>query len=125
MPLLTKLIEEKCAPEDIAHILGRHPVAIRRLLPKGYKPLKRMQVPYGLTTRTVPIRAKLASILIEMSEKGLTREQIGEITGLNKRQSYQAERRPYNFDWSLSQIERTLSWKGATFSDMYGDSHQI
>ena len=45
-----------------------------------------------------------------MSEKGMSREKIGEITGLNKRESFRAERRPFNHDWTLSQIERTLAY---------------
>lgn len=112
MLLITKLIEERYTPEDIARILGRHPIAVRRLLPKGYKPLKKLQSPYGLTDKTNALRGRLAGILVEMSESGLTRSQIGEITGLNKHESCRAEKRPYDFDWSLSQIERTLKWKG-------------
>ena len=112
MSTFDDLIKERIAAEDIAVILGRHPVAIRRVLPKGYNPKPRMSRPYGLTENTDALRAKLGAIVSNMSEKGLTREQIGEITGLNLRESYRAERRPFNHDWTLSQIERTLTWAG-------------
>ena len=97
-------------PEDIAIILGRHPVAVRRLLPVGYDPKPRQAAPYGLTEQTTVIRARLGGIIASMSEKGMSRERIGELTGLNKRESHRAERRPFNHDWTLSQIERTLAY---------------
>lgn len=111
--MLSTLIKDRVHPEDIAVILGRHPVAIRRVLPKGYNPKPRQSQPYGLTEKTDALRARLGGIIAAMSEKGLNREQIGELTGLNKRESYRAERRPFRHDWTLSQIERTLRWEGA------------
>lgn len=108
--MLSKLIEERVHPEDIAIILGRHPVAVRRLLPAGYDPKPRQSTPHGLTANTHALRARLGSIIATMSEKGMSREAIGELTGLNKRESYRAERRPYSHDWTLSQIERTLAY---------------
>jgi hypothetical protein len=105
--MLSKLIEDKVHPEDIAIILGRHPVAVRRLLPEGYDPKPRLSLPYGLTEQTMGLRAKLGSIIASMN---MSRERIGEITGLNKRESYRAERRPFSHDWTLSQIERTLAY---------------
>jgi hypothetical protein len=107
---INRLIKERVHPEDMAIILGKHPVALRRLLPRGYRPLPRMTRPYGLTDATDPLRAQLGGIIALMSESGLSRDTIAEITGLNKRESYKAERRPFAFDWKLSQIERTLDW---------------
>lgn len=108
--MLSKLIKERVHPEDIAVILGRHPVAVRRLLPKGYKPKRRLALPYGLTEETDALRAQLGGIIAAMSEKGLSRQEIAELTGLNKRESHRAERRPFAHDWTLSQIERTLAY---------------
>ncbi|MAD95762.1 MAG: hypothetical protein CMB99_00305 [Flavobacteriaceae bacterium] len=108
--MLSKLIADRVHPEDIAVILGRHPVAVRRKLPKGYNPKPRLDHPFGLTDNTNALRAKLGAIIATMSENGLTREQIGELTGLNKHESYRAERRPFSHDWKLSQIERTLAY---------------
>lgn len=105
--MLSKLIKERVHPEDIAVILGRHPVAVRRLLPKDYKPKRRLAAPYGLTDDTLPLRAMLGGIIASMNK---SREEIAEITGLNKRESHRAERRPFNHDWTLSQIERTLAY---------------
>lgn len=105
--MLSKLIKERVHPEDIAVILGRHPVAVRRLLPKDYKPKRRLTTPYGLTDETLPLRATLGGIIASMN---MSREQIAEITGLNKRESHRAERRPFAHDWTLSQIERTLAY---------------
>lgn len=91
-------------------MLGRHPVALRRELPEGYRGKPRSKIPYGLTEETDKIRARLGSIIAAMSDDGLSREQIGEITGLNARQSFRAERRPFSHDWTLSQMERTLAY---------------
>jgi len=112
--MLSKLIADRVHPEDIAVICGRHAVAVRRMLPKGYQPKARLKTPYGLTDETAGLRARLGGIIAAMSEKGLTRERIGELTGLNKRESYRAERRPFAHDWTLSQIERTLSYEAGT-----------
>ena len=70
-----------------------------------------MDMPYGLTDMTAAFRAYLGNIIATMTERGLGREQIGQITGLNKHESHRAERRPYAHDWKLSQIERVLKWK--------------
>lgn len=109
--MLSKLIANRVHPEDIATILGRHPVSLRRILPKGYNPKPRSRSPYGLTDKTTGLRASLGGIIAAMSEKGLNREEIGELTGLNKLESYRAERRPFAHDWTLSQIERTLAYE--------------
>ena len=108
--MLSTLIADRVHPEDIAKILGRHPVAVRRLLPERYRPKPRSATPFGLTDNTMALRAKLGLIIASMTENGISREKIGELTGLNARESYRAERRPYNHDWTLSQIERTLAY---------------
>lgn len=112
--MLSKLIKEGYGAEDIAKILGRHAVAVRRLLPKDHKVTKRLNGPYGLTDETYALRAKLGMIVASMTEKGLSREEIGELTGLNKRESFRAEQRPFLHDWTLSQIERTLAYGSTT-----------
>jgi hypothetical protein len=105
------LIKNQTHPEDIAQILGTHPVALRRILPKNYQGGPRLTIPYGMTNQSAPFRAFLADILITMGERGLSRQQISKITGLNKHESCRAERRPFSHDWTISQIERTLKWK--------------
>lgn len=112
--MLDGLIKEGYSAEDIAQITGRHPVAVRRMLPAGYKPTKHLDTPYGLTDKTDALRVKLGGIIASMTEKGLSRKRIGELTGLNKRQSYAAERRPFNYDYTLSQIERVLAYDTTT-----------
>ena len=108
--MLSKLIADRVHPEDIAVILGRHPVAVRRKLPKDYDPKPRLEAPFGLTQDTDSLRARLGAIIATMTENGLSREEIGELTGLNKRESHRAERRPFDHDWKLSQVERTLAY---------------
>lgn len=88
-----------------------HLNAVRRVLPKGYEPNEPSVIPFGLTDKSVPFRMFLADILITMGEKGLSRQQTASITGLNKHESCRAEKRPFNHDWTLSQIERILRWK--------------
>lgn len=111
--MLSNLVKQRVHPEDIAIILGRHPVAIRRLLPDDYNPKPRLSIPYGLTGATIAIRARLGGIIAKMTEDGLSRAEIGELTGLNARESHRAEQRPFNHDWTLSQIERTLEYADA------------
>ncbi len=110
MSTFDDLVKQRVAAEDIATILGRHPVAVRRKLPKDYDPKPRLETPFGLTQDTDSLRARLGAIIATMTENGLSREQIGELTGLNKRESYRAERRPFDHDWKLSQVERTLAY---------------
>lgn len=105
------LIEAQTHPEDIAKILGMHPNAVRRKIPKGYSPNPRLKIPFGLTNKSSQFRAYLAGVIIDMGESGLSRQQISAITGLNKFESCNAERRPFKHDWTISQIERTLAWK--------------
>ena len=112
--MIEKLIEDRVHPEDIAVILGRHPVAVRRMLPEGYDPKPRLKVPYGLTDKSASLRAKLGAIIAQMTLDGLSRAEIGEITGLNLRESCRAEQRPFKHDWTLSQIERTLAYGNST-----------
>ena len=88
-----------------------HLNAVRRVLPPGYSHKARNSKPYGLTNKSYAFRMFLADILITMGERGLDRTQIASITGLNKHESCRAETRPFHHDWTLSQIERTLSWK--------------
>lgn len=111
---IAALIEKKMHPKDIAKILGMHLNAVRRLLPEDYKPKPPLATPFGLSQKSAPFRAFLADLLIDMSEKGLTRQQIANITGLNRHESCRAERRPFLHDWTLSQIERILQWNDIT-----------
>ena len=65
-------------------------------------------IPDGYTNGVINYQGK---VLVDSDSKlysPLTGEQIGELTGLNKRESHRAERRPFDHDWKLSQIERTL-----------------
>lgn len=105
------LIRDKVHPLDISQILGLHINVVRRKLPKGYSPNDRLETPFGLTSSSISFRMWLANILIDMSDSGLSRQQISNITGLNKHESHRAERRPFNHDWTISQIERTLEWR--------------
>lgn len=111
MNSLDSCMEERLHPVDIAQRLGMHLNAVRRVLPQDYSHKAREANPYGLTEKSVPFRMFLASILFSMGERGYNRTQIASITGLNKHESCRAERNPFNHDWTLSQIERTLRWK--------------
>lgn len=105
-------MELKLHPADIARRLGMHLNAVRRILPKDYSHKVRESIPYGMTNKSYAFRLFLADILITMGDRGYNRTQIANITGLNKHESYRAERNPFTHDWTISQIERTLLWKG-------------
>lgn len=100
-------------------MLGMHLNAVRRLLPDNYSPKPYSGSVYGLTDASAPLRAFLADILYDMSMSGLSRKQIAEITGLNRNESFKAEKRPFNHDYKISQIERILHW-----NDNFRKTHQ-
>jgi hypothetical protein len=43
---------------------------------------------------------------------------VSMLTGLNRNELADAKTNPYNHDWKLSQIERTLATQGLTMKDI-------
>ena len=71
----------------------------------------RTEMPHGLTPATLRLRQKLGDALYLLKERGvdsnkIPRNSIAPRVGLNMREQLKAEQRPFNHDWSLSQIER-------------------
>ena len=68
-------------------------------------------MPYGLTSVTLRLRQKLGDQLYLLRERGNDsegqgRNNVAQLVGMNTRQQIRAEQRPFNHDWTLSQIER-------------------
>lgn len=68
-------------------------------------------MPFGLTPSTLRLRQKLGDLVYLLTERGresdrLGRHRVGPKIGLNSREQIRAEQRPFNHDWTLSQIER-------------------
>lgn len=88
---------------DAEHELGYMANQLRR----PYKD----DMPHGLTTATSRFRMKLGNYVYMLRERGsdadsLSRGEVASKIGLNNRQQLRAENRPFNHDWTLSQIER-------------------
>jgi len=71
----------------------------------------RETMPFGLTPATLRLRQKLGDLVYLLTERGresdrLGRHRVGPKIGLNGREQIRAEQRPFNHDWTLSQIER-------------------
>ena len=97
-------------------------VVARRIRELGLVPPSRSYSgwAYGITTNSVPLRAMLASILVDMREAGMLQPDISAATGLNAREISKAAVAPYTHDWKLSQIERTLQQAGKTINAITG-----
>ena len=68
-------------------------------------------LPYGLTSATLRLRQKLGDHIYLLNQRGSESKRIGRHSvapriGLNNREQIRAEQRPFNHDWTLSQIER-------------------
>lgn len=66
------------------------------------------QIPYGLTSVTSDLRAKLGDQLFLLREKGNHKgpNSLSPRLGLNFQQQKKAVTAPFTHDWTLSQIER-------------------
>jgi hypothetical protein len=68
-------------------------------------------LPYGMTQATARLRQKLGDLTYLLRERGnnsdlYSRNSVAPLLGLNGREQLRAEQRPFNHDWTLSQIER-------------------
>lgn len=109
--MLERYLGQKLHPIDIANRLGMHVNALRRVLPKGYSHKPREALAYGITDKSYAFRIYLADILISLEMEGRSPTEISMLTGLNKHERYRASNAPFEHDWTLSQIERTLRIK--------------
>lgn len=108
---ITQLVNEGKTRSEIASELGRNYYVICRHINRlGLTPVEgRGSAPNSLSKRTVGLRMQLGALILEMRENKSANE-ISQITGLNRRELRRAEVRPWDHDWTLSQIERTLDY---------------
>ena len=106
------------SPDNIARALGCNKVVVQRKLTSlGITASKENTTIYGLTASSYLIRAELGAIITRMNDT-MSYEEISQATGLNRRQITHAMIGPYNYDWTLTQIERTLAHEGKTIYDI-------
>jgi len=107
---------------EIMHIEGMSSRACRDIILEldnefqlGYMQRKlrrgRDDLPHGLTQATARLRQRLGDNLYLLTERGDNSEYQGRyavspLIGMNNREQLRAEQRPFNHDWTLSQIER-------------------
>lgn len=111
----------RCSNE-IAHVLGMNVQTVRRKLRKMELLLTAAQpnrnlLPYGLTDASYKLRATLGQIIIDLMEKN-NQPAVSSLTGLHRREIYNAMKHPFKHDWTLSQIERTLGCEGKSLNDI-------
>lgn len=116
---IAELVRLGRTAKEIAAILGRNQAVVSRDCQRlGITPVR---IPtgelYGLTDKSLPLRMDLAGCLVDIQQAGATPTEISEITGLTRRQIPAATSRPFNHDWTLTQIERTLTYFGKTLKD--------
>jgi len=71
---------------------------------------------YGLTDKTKDLRAKLGNVLYRMRNEGkLPPKEVARITGIPVKHQKRASDRPYSYDWTLTQMERTIAWTNVEF----------
>lgn len=66
----------------------------------------RDELSFGLTIATSRLRASLGDRLYYVTQRAESRDAAAPAVGLNRRQQVRAETKPFNHDWTLSQIER-------------------
>lgn len=112
-----RLVDEGRTASEICAILGVAPVSLRNILKEHNLRPSRVKSfrTYGLSDDSIQFRAKLAGLLNDMKTT-MTYAEIAKATGLNTWQQKAATTRPYDYDWTLSQIERTLNYNGQSFT---------
>lgn len=72
--------------------------------------------PYGITTKSHPLRVELAHLLYGLRERlDGDRAAVARIVGLNRQEQINAEGRPWSHNWTLAQIERLCEASGVDF----------
>jgi hypothetical protein len=107
---------------SIAARIGMNELAARRIiyaLSPGYRGTVNDDTPYGMDTESLAQRIKLGSLLYDLREslKG-DRVQVARLTGLNRNEQIAAEQRPFEHDWSISQIQRLAKAISVNYKDI-------
>ena len=113
-----KLVADGLSVDNIARALGSNVQVVKRKLNEyGLSAPRENDRIYGLSTNTYIIRAELGAILTRMNEH-MTYQEISVATGIIRSKITDAMTGPYNYDWTLSQMERTLAHEGKTIYDI-------
>lgn len=108
---IKSLVKANQSARQIADALGLNEMVVRRKIKAaGLELAKGTRFIPQLTNNSYKLRATLGFILVQLWEKFHDYEPISEITGLNRQEINRAKSRPFDHDWRLSQIERTLAY---------------
>ena len=107
-------INEGLTPKSIAERAGMNELAARRLINDlvklhglSYVPSITDDTPFGMDQQTVFLRIHLGNLLYDLRMRlDGDRTSVSRLTGLNRTEQIRAEQRPYNHNWTLSQIQR-------------------
>jgi hypothetical protein len=116
---LRVLVADGFTVSECANKLGLNEQVTRRKLQElCLQPVRySTRIPIGLSNHSYRLRTELGCIVTDLLETR-TERQVSEITGLNRREISRAKDRPYNHDWKLSQIERTLGCVGRNLDEI-------
>lgn len=113
-----RLVADGLSVDNIARALGSNVQVVKRKLTEfGLSAPRENDRIYGLSNNTYLIRAELGAILTRMNEH-MSYQEMSITTGIIRSKISEAMIGPYNYDWTLSQIERTLAHEGKTIYDL-------
>jgi AraC-like DNA-binding protein len=114
--VIAELVAQDYSSASIASYLGMNPEYVRqRLRAMGLKAGRKTVS--MLQPESYLLRSRLGMIITDLMEKEL-QPMVSMLTGLNRNELADAKTNPYNHDWKLSQIERTLATQGLTMKDI-------
>lgn len=115
-------IAQGLSVKSIALRVGMNELAARRIINSlcpNYKGTVADTTPFGMDTESLAQRIKLGSLLYDLRESlGGDRVQISRLTGLNRNEQIAAEQRPFEHDWSISQMQRLAKAISVNYKDI-------
>jgi len=115
-------IAQGLSVKSIALRVGMNELAARRIINSlcpNYKGTVNDVTPYGMDNESLAQRIKLGSLLYDLREslKG-DRVQVSRLTGLNRNEQIRSEQRPFDHDWTISQIQRLARAMNVNYKDL-------
>lgn len=113
MKEIRELYAKGWRPKIIAKHLGISEIYVRKFVAGLDKPAKQYNTDYvlteNLTERTFRLRSSLGYRLKQMLDAGMGAREVARITGVPQNKQREASERPFQYDWTLTQIERVMA----------------